>query len=166
MEVANKVSDYLNLGQSELSIRHGEDVVFEHVDSKDIPSHIMKKVEEYKQKGHKTIAIISKYPMQSNYINDDLSDLGLRIPNIDENTDVTETDMSVVTISNYLAKGLEFDAVILNDVSEFIYNSDKSLDMKMLYVALTRALHEMDVIYSKDITKPLEKILTKTKTSI
>lgn len=163
MGIANQVSKHLNLEESELSIRHGENVLFSHVESESIPEYIKNKIEEFKQKGYKTIAIISKYPMQSNYINDDLYDLGIKVPNISESTDINTIDWSVVTIPNYLAKGLEFDAVILNDVSEHIYNSNKALDMKMLYVALTRALHEMDVVYSKEITKPLKKVLTKDK---
>ena len=29
--------------------------------------------------------------------------------------------------------------------------------MKLLYVAVTRALHELDIVYSGNITKPLEE---------
>ena len=159
MSIANSVAEYLQLDASELSIRHGSDVTFTNLDSNDIPGYINEKISEYKAKGYKTIAIISKYSTQSNYINDDLSFIGRVMPNIDERTDITTVDMSNVTIPNFLSKGLEFDAVIINDASEKIYDSSSSLDMKMLYVALTRALHEMDVVYSDEITKPLEKFI-------
>jgi len=33
--------------------------------------------------------------------------------------------------------------------------------MKMLYVALTRALHKLDIIYTGEITQPLKNLLKK-----
>ena len=46
---------------------------------------------------------------------------------------------------SYLAKGLEFDAVIVYDAER--YDQDK--DRKLLYTVCTRALHELDVIALK-----------------
>ena len=102
--------------------------------------------------------------MQSTYLNDDLFSEGLLISNIDEKTDITNENNKISTISNYLAKGLEFDCVILNNASEQMYDSNNPSDMKMLYVALTRALHKLDIIYTDEITKPLEKfVISKQK---
>lgn len=64
---------------------------------------------------------------------------------------------NICTISNQLAKGLEFDAVIINGVNEYNYSSSSNLDMKLLYVAITRALHELDIVYNSELTKPLNK---------
>lgn len=50
-----------------------------------------------------------------------------------------------------------------NHASEKIYSSDNSLDMKLLYVAVTRALHELDIVYSGNLTKPLENHLKKQR---
>ena len=61
-----------------------------------------------------------------------------------------------------MSKGLEFDAVIINGASENIYSSSNNLDMKLLYVAITRALHEVDIVYSGELTSPL-KPFTKTR---
>lgn len=159
MNVANAVSESIGLDSSELSVRQGRDVTFNKVDNSNIPAYIIAKLAEYKKKGYKTIAIISKYPTQSSYINDDLSFEGLIIPNIDESKDVTSENGGIFTIPSYLAKGLEFDAVILNNVDEKIYNSNSQSDMKLLYVSSTRALHEMDVIYTDEITKPFKKFI-------
>ncbi len=60
-------------------------------------------------------------------------------------------------ITSYLAKLLEFDAVIISDASEHVYSSNKMVDMKLLYVAMTRPLHELEVIYSGELTKPLKQ---------
>jgi len=37
------------------------------------------------------------------------------------------------------------------------------LDMKLLYVAITRALHELDMVYLGELTKPLQNLLRKRK---
>ena len=88
-------------------------------------------------------------------INEQLRNYNLEIPNVSMEDDVTSNNYNICTISNQLAKGLEFDAVILNGASEDIYSSESSLDMKLLYVAITRALHEVDIVYSGSLTKPL-----------
>lgn len=161
MDVADNVAESIGLGRSDLVVRHGEKVQFTDADKKIIPKYIAQKIGEYKEKGYETIAIISKTNLLSNYINDDLADLGIDIPNVTVNDDLSDERFKICTISNQLAKGLEFDAVIINNASEEIYSSDKNLDMKLLYVAITRALHELDIIYSGDLTKPLEKSLRK-----
>ena len=62
----------------------------------------------------------------------------------------------VCILTSYLSKGLEFDVVIVLDVEEDVYSSDSILDMKLLYVAMTRALHKLEIIYNKNIVKWLE----------
>jgi len=160
MEVADEVSSSIGLGKSDLVVRHGNDVTFTKLDSYDnIPEYIGDKILEYKSKGYKTIAIISKTNLLSCYINDDLKEKNINIPNVSIDDDVSEFE--VCTISNQLAKGLEFDAVIINNASEQIYSSKNKLDMKLLYVAITRALHELDIIYTDELTMPLKKNLDK-----
>ena len=58
---------------------------------------------------------------------------------------------------------MEFDCTIINNASADIYNINNDVDMHLLYVALTRALHEQIVIYDKNITKPLEDKIKKNK---
>ena len=42
------------------------------------------------------------------------------------------------------------------------YDSNRIIDMKLLYVAMTRALHDLTVLYNWDITLPLrEEVKTK-----
>ena len=165
MSVADDVAESLGLNRSDLVVREGNEVKFKESDFFDIPNYIMNKINEYKEKGYKTIAVISKTDKLSEYINNDLKALGLNIPNVSINDDLTDEKFRICTISNQLAKGLEFDAVIINNASENVYSSKNSLDMKLLYVAITRALHELDIVYYGDLSKPLEnkkrKILNK-----
>ena len=71
---------------------------------------------------------------------------------------ILDDKFKICTISNQLAKGLEFDAVIINNACEHIYSSQNNLDMKLLYVAITRALHELYINYTGELTKPLQSI--------
>lgn len=163
MESADDVADSIGLNRSDMVVRHGNPVQVSGIeDANDIPKYIAKKICEYKEKGYKTIAVISKTDLLSNYINDDLKMFGINIPNVTATDDLTDEKFRICTISNQLAKGLEFDAVIVNNANEEIYSSNNSLDMKLLYVALTRALHELDIVYSGTLTKPLNGTLEKS----
>jgi DNA helicase-2/ATP-dependent DNA helicase PcrA len=62
----------------------------------------------------------------------------------------------VVVLPGYGAKGLEFDAVLVYDVSEHSYRS--ALDRRLLYIACTRALHRLFLYYCGQIS-PLLKFV-------
>lgn len=50
----------------------------------------------------------------------------------------------IVILPSYLAKGLEFDAVfIMGAESEY---TESELDIKLLYVAMTRAQHKLYIL--------------------
>jgi len=56
----------------------------------------------------------------------------------------TEEELSgIFIIPVYLAKGLEFDAVLICDANSENYSAKE--DKKLLYVASTRALHHLGV---------------------
>ena len=54
----------------------------------------------------------------------------------------------VMVVSSHLAKGLEFDYVIVPDASSKDYCTD--VDRHLLYVACTRAMHRLCLCYSGD----------------
>lgn len=54
----------------------------------------------------------------------------------------------LVVLPAYLAKGLEFDAVIIHDAGARLYGSDS--ERTLLYTACTRALHSLTVYYTGD----------------
>ena len=59
-------------------------------------------------------------------------------------------------VPSYLAKGLEFDAVIIYNVDD--YDCKNEIDMKLLYVAMTRALHKLDITYHTSLIEPLNSL--------
>ena len=79
----------------------------------------------------------------------------IKIKNITDSD--TQYNGGICTIASYLAKGLEFDGVIVANASEEEYNSSKDIDMKLLYVSMTRPLHELNVMYKNNIVKPLKQ---------
>ena len=57
--------------------------------------------------------------------------------------DLEKYEGGTTIIPSYLSKGLEFDSVIIYGYDSF---EDNELDIKLLYVAMTRAMHTLDVI--------------------
>ncbi|MOA30796.1 Helicase IV [compost metagenome] len=66
--------------------------------------------------------------------------------------DSIEYKQGVVVIPAYLAKGIEFDAVIVYDASARVYG-DQSLQ-RLFYTACTRAMHYLH-LYSIGTESPL-----------
>ena len=69
------------------------------------------------------------------------------------NSDLTTAEFGsgVMVLPVEYTKGLEFDAVLLYHPSEEHYPSEDAY-VKLLYVAATRALHELAVVHTGDLT--------------
>lgn len=124
-------------------IREGEEPNIEYTkDFADNVDNIKNKISELKTK-YERIAIVCK-------LNDEVSKYEKYLPEcytLTENKINIEIDKPILT-SVFYAKGLEFDAVILPNVSNEIYNGD--IDKNILYVAATRAMQKLDVLYIKE----------------
>ena len=66
-------------------------------------------------------------------------------------SDEEKFESGICVLPSYLAKGLEFEAVIIPDVCD--YNEDSKTDMKLLYVSMTRALHVLNILYEREVPK-------------
>ena len=64
----------------------------------------------------------------------------------DDDIETAQFGAGVMVLPVAYTKGLEFDAVLLFDPSERKYPADDS-HVKLLYVAATRALHELAVFH-------------------
>lgn len=152
MDSANNITKYIKLNTAKPVIRHGKKVSFIKYKEKNEQIALIKRIlEQYKTQNYKTIAIICKNEEEAQelYIKLEMND----IKNITLND--TEYNGGICIITSYLAKGLEFDGVIISNSGEEEYNFNKIIDMKLLYVAMTRPLHELTILYKNDITKPL-----------
>jgi len=132
--------------------REGELPELKQVDDHaELHRHINEKVAYFQSIGYNTIAIICKSAEESRRVYEALSTIDdiklLRKGSM-------EYEQGVVVVPSYLAKGIEFDAVIIYDASENVYG-DESL-RRIFYTACTRAMHDLQ-LYSVGEPTPLLK---------
>jgi len=126
-------------------------------------AEIMKTLQNMLSENVKTIAIIGRTDDECRDMYEKLTAAGISVNAIEANQMKYEGGISVVPI--YLAKGLEFDAVLLIDVDESHYK-DTKLDAKLLYVGCTRALHDLRIFYSGEASPLLPASPNENKNSI
>lgn len=151
MDAANLISKWFGFGDAKAVLRHGSQVLIHQVSEKEVANYIRKKVDKFLEQGFKSIAVICRDEAEVNRLSKILAKSDISYHTISSKN--TKYDGGICLVSSYLAKGLEFDAVIILDVEKYDVNSE--LDMKLLYVAMTRALHELYITYQKDIIYPL-----------
>ncbi len=148
MDAASKVINSLkdsNLPNPKPVIRHGEPVtIFEKHDLSEVSKGIVSKVNAVLEEGFKSVAIICKTLDECKNLKTELRKYELNVEVITGSE--SQYSGGVVLIPSYLVKGLEFDVVIIANASKKTFTKDP-LDVKLLYVAMTRPLHRL-YIYS------------------
>ncbi|MGE8203152.1 RNA polymerase recycling motor HelD [Heyndrickxia sp. NPDC080065] len=143
MNTANQILQLLNLDLPivEPVVRHGNKPYFYKIDSKiDAIQSIEKEIKELYKDGMKTVAVIGKTTEEcKNLAKLFKKHSTLPIQFLKENEEIQKGE--VVIVSSHLSKGLEFDAVIICSLEDtFIENE---IDIKLLYVSMTRPLHRL-----------------------
>lgn len=143
MSVANKILEKMDedLPLVEPVVRHGIPPQF--ISCESFNSQIITQYyRAIKSNGHRSIALICKTTEEAKVFEKCLIKDGLPAQILDENSSIDQEKLLVVP--SHLAKGLEFDAVMIAafDIPFF----DQAIDRKLLYVALTRAMHELYLI--------------------
>ena len=113
----------------------------------------IKKIEEYTENGFKSIAIIGKDIDECKTIKKKIDKYNKNVKLIQSKD--SEYNAGISIVPSYLAKGLEFDSVILFNVNDEKYKNTV-LDIKLLYVAITRAMSKLDVFYTGKIAEIME----------
>ncbi|WP_409343823.1 RNA polymerase recycling motor HelD [Paenibacillus sp. MBLB4367] len=111
-------------------------------DKAGLHAHIADRLKALQTDGFRTTAIICKTAKESAEAFAALSaltDISLRLISKDS----AAFESGVVIIPSYLAKGIEFDAVIIYDGSKHAYGREH--ERKLFYTACTRAMHRLDV---------------------
>ncbi|MBB6451354.1 DNA helicase-2/ATP-dependent DNA helicase PcrA [Geomicrobium halophilum] len=96
-------------------------------------------VEDLQKRAPGTIAVITKTFAESEQVWQWLEKKGLNAQLINEHTTDFKEELMVLPI--YLAKGIEFDVVVIDDASSNKYHEER--DRYLLYTACTRAMHEL-----------------------
>lgn len=159
MEAANKVIQKLkddSLTLAKPVIRHGEAVkIIKKNSLKEIAEEIDLKITEYKSNGFESIAIICKTIKEC-------MEMAAYFKKSENKPEVItgkekEYKSGVVIVPSYLAKGLEFDVVIISNAGSEEYGENE-LDIKLLYVAMTRPLHKLNIYYYDELSPLLGDI--------
>ena len=128
--------------------RHGEHPVVKILDNEEEQTLGILKDLETGRKQHASIGIICKTQETAQRFHRQLgfpeSLVSLLTP------DSMRFTKGIVITTTHMAKGLEFDQVIIPYADPQTYNSD--IDRSMLYIACTRALHSLHVFSVKELT--------------
>ena len=152
-DVIDKLPDY-----EKQYILKGEPVINRpnsiNIEAKDSEEEIVKsianKIEEYLALGFKSIAIIGKDIDECKFIKKKIEKYNKNVKLIQSKD--SEYNAGISIVPSYLAKGLEFDSVMLFNVNDDKYQNTV-LDIKLLYVAITRAMSKLDVFYTGKISE-------------
>lgn len=108
---------------------------------------LIERARAFSQSGYKSMGIICRTQKQASALYSQLqSEVDCRL--IDADTEDFRSGITIATA--YLAKGLEFDEVLVPFCSHNEYNS--AIDRHMLYVAVTRAMHALTMTHTGQIT--------------
>ncbi len=131
-------------------IRHGKEVILIRAgNEKQMAGETVSLVKSIQASGYDTIAIICRTVEETGKVRKLLSS-SLDIEQSEEMENMTFSNGTMV-LPIHMTKGLEFDAVILWNPDEESYRMGDE-DAKLLYVAITRALHELYIVYQEELT--------------
>ena len=126
--------------------RHGPEPVVARFGSPDEELQAIKQMlSTFQTSGNHSLGIICKTLRQAEQAFQALEGPGIYLLT-DESTAFKE---GIIITTAHLAKGLEFDAVIVPFASARTYKTE--VDKSMLYVACTRAMHQLTLTYTGDV---------------
>ena len=136
----------------EIIERHGEEPeVLGFISRKKEIDAIRDQIAEFKESRFNTLGIICKTQKQARRMHKALESDGDRLQLLSE--DSQSFAPGVIVCTAHLAKGLEFDHVVLPEVSEANYFTD--MDRNLLYVGCTRAMHRLTLTATGEVTELL-----------
>lgn len=98
----------------------------------------------FKKSGYKSLGIVCKTELQAKEIDEQLKKYTDEVYFLSNQS--TAFVKGIIITSAHMAKGLEFDEVIIPQTDNKNYHSE--IDRSMLYVAATRAMHKLTLTYS------------------
>ncbi|WFA18761.1 DNA helicase UvrD [Paenibacillus mucilaginosus] len=127
--------------------RSGEPVELLRTQEAEMPARLAADISAHRaREGSGTLAVLARTEERCRELHTALEAAGCSGVNlIVPGQQQYEGGVSIVPV--YMAKGLEFDSVLLTDVDPLHYAASPQ-DAKLLYVGCTRALHELKLLYS------------------
>lgn len=113
----------------------------------EIATGILRRIRLLQEAGHQTIAIICKTAKESQEAYEMLQkEIPLRLIS----KEVAAFEEGVMVIPSYLAKGVEFDAVIIYNASKNRYGRER--ERNLFYTACTRGMHELHIFFTGEMS--------------
>jgi len=130
-------------------IRHGEEVYVQGLAADDKKPAVLDMIATARANEYHSMAIITRHREEAERLTEKLLDEGMvgTLSLADAMKAGGAFQLMVLPVED--CKGLEFDSVLLYDVTRENYPNEPR-EAKKLYVAVTRALHELNVIYPEE----------------
>lgn len=156
-EISNFTREILKCYDFENTYRTGEKPkVIKAIDEENRIQSILQDIDSMKALGMESIGIICRTAQKASQVYKTIknSNFGWDI-NLLKKDDV-EFKSGITVTPSYLAKGLEFDGVIIFDGDDSEYNEEK--ERKLFYTICTRALHTLHLYFIDKPSRFLEEI--------
>lgn len=137
---AQRISPNPNLIAME---RHGQEptVIGLNSNAEEI-DEVRNRIAKFKASSLYSLGIICKTEQQAEFMHSEIKAPGIHLLN----SDSTSFKEGIVVTTVHLSKGLEFDEVIIPFTSARNYVTD--MDKSLLYIACTRAMHQLTLTYA------------------
>ncbi len=134
-------------------IRHGNPVLAEACrDGESMLLRAVSLLESWQRDGLETIAVVCRDADSASVA---AQKLGGRIRIEESDLELAEFRQGIMVLPVDYTKGLEFDAVLIWEPTQEDYPEDDG-HAKLLYVAATRALHELAILHTGNVSRLLE----------
>ena len=153
-EITNFAQKIQTNHELEPIIRHGEQPeILQFKNAEKEVSGIADLITSFKNSNYTSLGIICKTESQA-------KELAQKLQTYTEHISLLSNQSSayvkgIIITSAHMAKGLEFDEVIIPQTDDRNYHSN--IDKSMLYVAVTRAMHKLTLTYS--VSAPICRFL-------
>jgi DNA helicase-2/ATP-dependent DNA helicase PcrA len=136
-------------------IRHGKEVEIVQCENENqMVRDTVSIIKSIQKEGYDTIAVICRTVEETRKVQSLLKPyVAMELP--EQTMEEMTFTSGVMVLPIHMTKGLEFDAVLLWNPDEVSYRASDE-DAKLLYVAITRALHELHIVYQGKLSKLLQ----------
>ncbi len=128
-------------------IRHGKPVVERRLPEAEKLPYALEVLRGAKEAGHRSAAIVCRTSREAEYVEESLREMDMDL--------MDDEEMKIMVLPIELVKGLEFDVVMIWNADDGHYPQDPK-NAKLLYVAITRALHELYLISDRPIASAVQ----------
>lgn len=129
-------------------IRHGKPVVVERSSEKAFALRASEICRSWQSEGLETIAVVCR---DTDSAARAAAELSKQLPILESNPEKADFGSGIMVLPVEYTKGLEFDAVLIFNPTREDYPTDDG-HAKLLYVAATRALHELHILHDGNLS--------------